>query len=303
MTGRHKIEREHKTYLLVFQLLSMPRAETNGITTYYEEYGAGQPIVVLHGGNSDHQLWAEQLRPLADSYRVIVYDLRGHGQSDSSDHEAYSISLYADDLAHLINELGLTDPTVCGLSVGGMVGYKFAANYPAELSALVTLGAPSPRLFSLKERVIRIELMRIAAPIMGNERVMRALTWTIERMNRNASTVAVDDVKRIRERHSCDSPGISAADRKKMLSGAIEYMGSSVDWEAVDVPVLKLYGENEPFIAEHAEFVEAHLDDCRVREVPGASHNSHVDNPEFIIREIARFLASVATDSELQAVE
>lgn len=69
--------------------LTMATVTTNGIETYYEEYGEGKPLVVLHGGNSDHILWAELLQPLTDEYRVLVYDLRGHGQSDGSEHDAY----------------------------------------------------------------------------------------------------------------------------------------------------------------------------------------------------------------------
>lgn len=52
----------------------MPRVRTNGIEADYEEYGAGPPIVFLHGGTMDLRLWAEQARPLADEYRIIVYE-------------------------------------------------------------------------------------------------------------------------------------------------------------------------------------------------------------------------------------
>lgn len=90
----------------------MPTVATNGVDTFYERTGAGPPIVFLHGGGIDHRVWAELTRPLTDRVTVIVYDLRGHGWTGGSEHERYTIELYAEDLAALIDALELNAPII-----------------------------------------------------------------------------------------------------------------------------------------------------------------------------------------------
>ncbi|MFC6954865.1 alpha/beta hydrolase [Halorubellus litoreus] len=267
----------------------MSSVEINGVSTYYEEYGDGPPLVVLHGATSDHQLWAEQLQPLTDSLRVIVYDLRGHGQSEGSTHKRYTIERYADDLAAFIDTLGLERPTVCGLSTGGMIGYQFAANYPEQLSALATVGAPTPQTFTLGERLTRVDVAKLLTPIMGNDRLMRTIDWVWEQLFRDSTTVDMDDLEEIRDSHACDAPEMQASEREKVMRGVQSYIGSQLEWDRIDVPVLAMYGENEPFIDRHTEYLDSVLEECRVREIPDATHNSHVDNPEFIIEELQEF--------------
>jgi len=279
----------------------MPVVEANGTSTYYEEYGEGKPLVFVHGANSDHQIGAEQLRPLSDEYRLIVYDLRGHGQTEAPTQESYPIDLYAEDLTALIDALELENPVVCGLSLGGMIGYRFAARYPDELSALVTVGAPTPRTFSLRERLYRVEFTKLITPLMGNRRVIEGITWAFEQLSSETESVDLDDIERIRESHPCENTETDPSERARMMRGVQAYIGSSVDWYRVDVPVLALYGENEPFAERHAEHVDSVLDRCRVAEIPDASHNSHVDNPEFIVERIRRFHAEHARPASAES--
>ena len=281
----------------------MPTIETHGIETYYEEYGEGVPIVCLHGADSDHQLFAEQFEPLADDARIIVYDLRGHGQTGESNKDMYSVDLYTQDLAALVDELGLESPIICGLSLGGMIGYTFAATRPEQLSGLVTLGAPTPQTFSFGERLLRVEVTRLITPVMGNERLMSAFQWVMERVFSDSSTVDMDDIERIRETHSCDDTEMDSTERAKMMRGVQDYIGSSVDWQSVNIPVLAMYGEDEPFVEQHAEFVRERIGECRVEKIPDASHNSHIDNAEFIIEHTRKFLDDVSAERRPAATE
>lgn len=84
----------------------MPTAQTNGIRTYYEVSGGGQPLVLIHGVSLDHKMWLPQIPYYSKKYRVLVYDVRGHGQSDSSD-GVYSVELLANDLKALLNNLNI----------------------------------------------------------------------------------------------------------------------------------------------------------------------------------------------------
>jgi 3-oxoadipate enol-lactonase len=276
----------------------MPTVETNGIETFYHDYGSGQPIVVLHGATADHQVWAEQLQPLADDYRVITYDLRGHGKTGRSDHDRYTMEMYADDLAAFIDALDLDRPVVLGHSLGGIIGYRFADAYPEKLSALVTVGARTPENFSTRERVFMSVNTRVMMPLMGNERIMRAAMWFMERLLRDNSTADLDALEAVRAAHECDNPELSADERAKIMAAAREYFEASWSWQLSGLPVLMLYGENEPFIEPHADFLETELEDCRTAEIPEGSHNAHVDNPEFIRTELREFLTDVVSERE-----
>lgn len=268
----------------------MPTIETNGIETYYEDYGSGHPIVVLHGATADHQVWAEQLQPLTDDYRVILYDLRGHGKTGGSDHDRYTLDRYENDLAAFVDALGLNQPTVLGHSLGGMIGYAFADAHPEKLSTLITVGSATPETFSAKEWLFRSVSTRVIFPIMGNERVLNTVVWAQSKLFDDDSTVDMDELEQLRETHDCDVSDLSASERSKIMYAAKEYYESTWSWQLSDTPVLMMYGENEPFIEPHGSFLETRLADCRSAEIPEASHNAQVDAPEFIGTQIREFL-------------
>lgn len=268
----------------------MPIVETNGIETYYEAYGSGHPIVVLHGAGADHQVWAEQLRSLTDEYRVILYDLRGHGKTGGSALGRYTVNTYADDLAGVLDALDLDQPVVLGHSLGGMVGYVFAHKYPEQLSALITVGARTPETFSRKEWVFKTVHTHLLVPVMRNERVREAILWAQTTLF-DDSTVDVDDYERIKVAHDCAAPELVAGEYAKIMDASREYLTSRWSWQLSGVPLLMLYGEHEPFIEPHAAFLEDSVEDCETAVIPGASHNAQVDNPSFICTRIREFLA------------
>src|SRR3954466_12627773 len=114
-------------------------AEVNGINLYYETHGSGRPMVLLHGGLGSGEMFGPVLPALAASHQVIVVDLQGHGRTADID-RPLDVRLMADDIAALIDHLGLDRPDVVGYSLGGGVALHTAAKYPAKVGRLV--GAP-----------------------------------------------------------------------------------------------------------------------------------------------------------------
>jgi len=102
-------------------------AEVNGIKLYYETYGAGRPLILLHGGLGSGEMFGPVLPLLAERHQVVTVDLQGHGRTA--------------DIAALIEHLGLAKPDLVGYSLGGGVALQTAAQYPAKIRRLVVVSA------------------------------------------------------------------------------------------------------------------------------------------------------------------
>ena len=115
-------------------------AEVNGINLYYEIHGAGRPLILLHGGLGSGEMFGPILPLLAGSHQVVAVDLQGHGRTADID-RPIDVRLMADDIAALIDHLGLDRPDVVGYSLGGGVALHTAAKYPAKVRRLVAAAA------------------------------------------------------------------------------------------------------------------------------------------------------------------
>jgi pimeloyl-ACP methyl ester carboxylesterase len=116
--------------------------DVNGIALYYEEHGEGTSLILIHGGLASSAQWGAVFPELADGFRVIAPDSRGHGRS-TNPLEALSYALIADDVAALIGALGLNRPVVGGWSDGGQVALELGARHPGAAGALI-VGAAYP---------------------------------------------------------------------------------------------------------------------------------------------------------------
>jgi pimeloyl-ACP methyl ester carboxylesterase len=114
--------------------------EVNGATLYYEERGTGTPVVLIHGGLMSSAMWGSVLPELGDGFRLITPDSRAHGRSTNPS-GMLSYAQLADDLAALIDELGLNRPVVAGYSDGGQVALELSAGHPHAAGALIIGGA------------------------------------------------------------------------------------------------------------------------------------------------------------------
>jgi pimeloyl-ACP methyl ester carboxylesterase len=115
-------------------------AEVNGLNMYYETYGNGRPLVLLHGGLGSGEMFAPIIPTLSEHHQVIVPDLQGHGRTADID-RPIDIRLMADDIAALIDHLGLDRPDVVGYSLGGGVALHTAIKYPGKVGKLVSAAA------------------------------------------------------------------------------------------------------------------------------------------------------------------
>jgi pimeloyl-ACP methyl ester carboxylesterase len=115
-------------------------ADVNGVNLYYETHGTGHPMVLLHGGLGSGEMFGPVLPALAANHQVVVVDLQGHGRTADID-RPLDVRLMADDIAALIDHLGLVNPDVVGYSLGGGVALLTAAKYPDKVGKLVSVSA------------------------------------------------------------------------------------------------------------------------------------------------------------------
>ena len=117
----------------------MSEIRVNGVSLYYEEHGAGEPIVGIHGSLSSAAFWSDAAQELARHGRTIVYDRRGCYRSERPEPYATNVHQKADDVAALIDALAAAPAIVIGRSYGGAIALDLALRYPDRVRALVQL--------------------------------------------------------------------------------------------------------------------------------------------------------------------
>lgn len=116
----------------------MPTAHVNGVDLYYEASGTGVPFVLAHGYCTSINLWRHQIPLLAQRYRVIAYDARGHGLSSGpAGKEHYTLEHLVSDMHALLQHLGIPQAYIAGHSMGGATTAGFAARHPAMVRAAI----------------------------------------------------------------------------------------------------------------------------------------------------------------------
>ena len=132
----------------------MPHTYTNGIVTFYEDAGDGPIVVLIHGYGGDLRLWDAQVAPLNEAgFRVIRYDIRGHGRSMIAP-DGYTYENYSADLRDLLDRLNVERPAseslsigeahLVGLSMGGGIALQFALDYPERVLSLTLVDSVLP---------------------------------------------------------------------------------------------------------------------------------------------------------------
>src|SRR3954462_2942033 len=122
----------------------MSHADVNGLSLHYEEHGFGKPLILLHGGIGAGEMYVPILPELTAGRRVITVDLPGHDGTADVDRPLRP-DVLADDIAGLLDHLGLEQADVMGYSLGGIVALRTAIQHPARVRRLVLVSVSSRR--------------------------------------------------------------------------------------------------------------------------------------------------------------
>lgn len=153
----------------------MPTFHTNGIDLYYETAGQGEPVLLLHGLGSCVEDWALQMPALAQRYRVIVADMRGHGRSDKP-RGPYTVTMMAADVLGLLDGLGIKSTHIIGLSMGGMIAFQLAVDHPDRVRSMVIVNSGPALVAQTPGEKLKIQQRLLLAQLFGPARTGRFLS-------------------------------------------------------------------------------------------------------------------------------
>jgi pimeloyl-ACP methyl ester carboxylesterase len=248
----------------------------NGAYLHYQERGDGAPLILIHGGLASGAMWEPVVPALADDFRVITPDSRGHGRSTNPSEEL-SYSLIADDVATLIESLGLERPVVGGWSDGGQVTLELGARHPEAACALIA-GAAYPDFDT-----------------SGLQEVHRGLLGADERGvpdERQLDAQLGEFAEEIKALHPGGAEQWRALVRQT-ASMWLDYEGLDSDQlQAIQQPVLVLAGDQDEFIpVELAVSLYRAMPDAELAVCPELSHEGPTPERAAVLASLIRDFA------------
>jgi esterase len=200
----------------------MSQISVNGVSIYYEEHGAGEPILCIHGTGSSAALWTDAAADLATRGRAIVYDRRGFARSGRPEPYVPDVRQHADDAAALLDALGAVPAIVIGRSFGGEIAVDLARRYPDRVRALALLEGGG---FSLSEsfRAWSDEL---------DKQILEAAETDMSSVGEVMLRSVVGDAgwdgvpEPVRRIFSANGPAIAAEHRGGLLDVSLEQLGT-----------------------------------------------------------------------------
>lgn len=240
-------------------------ADVNGIKVYYEIYGRGEPLLLLHGNSGSIANFVFQIPELSRHFRVIAVDSRAQGKSTDSN-QAITYALMASDMSALIDQLNLGSVHVMGWSDGGNVGLELAFAHPQKVRKLVCFGANYTHV-------------NYAAP--PDHVAMPA--------NDPRLLQAAPVLRNYKEGADKLSPEV-----KKKLSDLTEkYPNFTLQQlRQIKVPVLVGVGDRDLINLDQTISLFTSLPHAQLFIVPGASHLELIEQPEMVNGEVIKFLST-----------
>ncbi len=264
----------------------MPYTTIDGIQIYYELQGAeGKPVILfLHGLGSSIRDWEFQLPHFSKNYRVLLIDMRGHGRSDKPK-GPYTMPLFVRDVIALLDQLNLSQVHVVGLSMGGMIAFQMAVDFPQRLCTMTIVNsgpAVVPRTIQDK---IGVWMRFVIVRVMG----MRKMGETL------APRLFVDpDQENLRQtfitRWAENDPRAYLDSLRAIAGWTVEAKISGIT-----IPTLVIASDQDYTPVSAKEAYLAKMPNARLEILPNAHHAVPVERPEPFNAAVDRFIQSELT--------
>jgi pimeloyl-ACP methyl ester carboxylesterase len=258
----------------------MPYHTVDDVPIYYDETGAGPPLLFVHGLGSSSRDWAEQVAHFTADYRVLRLDLRGHGRSGRPP-GPYHMADFAREVAVLLRRLDAIPAHVVGLSMGGMVAFQLAADAPGLVRSLTVVNSTADaRIRSWRDLWFYVS-RRMAVQILGMRRVGRILA------HRLFVRPEQEELRRTFVRRWAQN------DKWGYVWAVDAIMGWSVQERlpSITVPTLLVAAEHDYTPVAEKNRIAAVMPAARLVVVEGARHALPVERPEAFNHALGSFLA------------
>ena len=253
-------------------------ATDDGTRLAYHQYGSGEPILFMHGGFVSSKEWRPQVAALQDRWRLIVVDLRGHGESGRSK-SGYKVEILARDMVRLLDRLGLESAFCVGHSLGGMVGQVMAREHAERVRALVLADTAFGISSTLWE---------------GAQTWMARATFKVLSIKRIAQLSAAQ----LGARRPDVGPFIKAemmqfardkAHFHEILRAVTAF--DSTPWlHEISCPTLSIVADTNQATRRQAVKMLDMIPSCKLEIIPHAGHMLHWDNPHAFNHALEAFL-------------
>ena len=258
----------------------------NGIRLHYIDVGANSqkpPIVLIHGFPFSLEMWNPQIDFLKGNYRVIAYDIRGHGNSDDGDGQ-YTIEFFVDDLIALLDYLKIPKVTICGLSMGGYIALRAIERNPDRVSSLI-LCDTGPQADSNEVKIRRaanIKSVKTNGVKAFAEGFVKAI-FTPESLKSRPDKV--EAVSQLIESNS-----------EMGICGTLLALAARTDTtdslDLIKVPTLILVGEEDKITPPKlSELMDSNISNSEIHVISNAAHLSNIESTLEFNRHLSEFLS------------
>ncbi|HEX9162103.1 MAG TPA: alpha/beta fold hydrolase [Thermoanaerobaculia bacterium] len=259
----------------------------DGTQLFYDVLGSGdETAVLLNGIMMTTESWALQLRALTPKYRCIVHDFRGQLRSPVASSEGWNIELHADDLAALLDHIGVDRVHVIGTSYGGEVGMIFAYTYPERAKSLVVIASTSATDEAMRAsatagmttaRLHRDRLFDGAARAFYSPEFLRDHPEVLEQ-----------------GRARLASAGDAFFRGYANLCDAFSALDITANLRAIRCPTLVIAAEKDTLKpVDCSRMIEQEIEGAQLVVIPGSGHAVFMEKPDEVNRAITSFLDSV----------
>ena len=264
----------------------MPKVSVNGLKLYYEIEGDGAPVVLIPGFAAGRWIWFKQAEDLSRNFRVVIFDPRGVSASDKPE-GAQTIGLLADDIAHLLQTIGIASAHIVGASFGGFVAQEFALKYPTMTQKLVlcctSFGGPN-HVLPAPETLQAL----VSTKGLNSEDRMRAnllLAFTPEYVR--TQVAEVDHIVHLRATNE-----VPEHIYLSQLQAAMNFNAESRLAE-IKSPTLVLSGDADVIVpVQNSRNLAERISGARLQIVKGGSHTFFIEQAGEFNRIVTEFLAT-----------
>lgn len=260
----------------------MASVQNQGLSISFEDVGVGRPLVLGHSFLCSSKMWREQVPALAEKYRVLNLDLRGHGNS-SEVTEPFTVYDAVSDVVAVLDEVGIEKAIWCGLSFGGWVALRAALTYPERVEGLILMDTDAGP--EDVYRKLRNNAMGLGARLLGVGPFLPPIARLMfGATTRRKNPALVREWKK--EFSRVHVPSILLC-----LEAAMKRDSILDRLPQISVPALVLVGEEDrPLPPARSRQLYKALPSCELVQIPAAGHLSALEQPAAVNKAVLDFL-------------